>query len=315
MRIVVVVISWIAYKNALSRIKSRPHPPATGHRMCPRMCLCEKFLFTGECNSSINRRFSDIANNYSARCMSRIFPSSFNITCILFCKTKIPLDFIRRSFKSQTLCCTYRLFAASASSTDSTTRQTKTYAILFQSRLRLCKDCYRACNFWAIHATDSVIHFLLQVQTCWLALQCQLNDVCRTRVIIIWLIYNQTSFAKLFDNRQNLVVMIIMTRLAWGLEQSQKIHNFGIGIVPIDIIYSILLSFNIVRDKSTLLFIPVSNFFNLINGAIIFFILVSHYLITRAMIAPASICRQKNDPVDLYVIIRTDTFVGKFQEN
>jgi len=50
------------------------------------------------------------------------------------------------------------------------------------------------------------------------------------------LIYNQT-FASLFDNRQNLVVVTIVTHLVLGLEQSQTIHNF----VPMDIVYFVIV--------------------------------------------------------------------------
>ena len=81
--------------------------------------------------------------------------------------------------------------------------------------------------------------------------RCQLNDVCRMR-----LIYNQTGFAKLFDNQQNLIVVIIVIHLARSLEQSQMIQFCW------DLNGSILLSFSIIiRDKSILLFILVPTFY------------------------------------------------------
>jgi len=113
---------------------SRLHPPVTGHRIRVLWRLCGKFLLTGVCNSSTSRHFSDIADNYSARCTSRIiFSSSFSITCTnyfilyfilyynYFKAIFLSISF-RRSFKSWTFYCTYRLFAASASIIGSTTR-------------------------------------------------------------------------------------------------------------------------------------------------------------------------------------------------
>jgi len=100
--------------------------------------------------------------------------------------------------------------------------------------------------------------------------RCQLNDVCRMR-----LIYNQTGFAKLFDNQQNLIVVIIVIHLARSLEQSQMIQFCW------DLNGSILLSFSIIiRDKSILLFILVPTFLPDTNGAIIFLYLYPLLLIT-----------------------------------
>jgi len=153
------------------------------------------FLLAEACNLPTSRRFSDIVDNYSVRCTSRIiFSSSFSITCTLFCKAAIFLSIsFRRSFKSWTriVCLLHQYHPPVALLIESC-------ATLRQNQLRLCKERYHAHNFWAIHTTNSAIRFLLQaiVQTCWSILRCQLNDVWRAR-----LIYNQTGFVKFFDNR------------------------------------------------------------------------------------------------------------------
>ena len=43
--------------------------------------------------------------------------------------------------------------------------------------------------------------------------------------------------------------------------------------------------------------------------------LTTYYLITRAITAPVSVCHQQNASIILYVIIRIDTFVGKFHKD
>ena len=122
-------------------------------------CLRGKFLLAGACNSLTNRCSSDIADNCSARCTSRIiFSSSFNITCTISCMATLFLSILfGRSFKSWTLCCTYRSFAVLAYD-----RLIEFCATLHQSQLRKVRYAKSVINFWAIHTTDSAICFLLQ---------------------------------------------------------------------------------------------------------------------------------------------------------
>jgi len=163
-------------------------------------------------NSS--RRSVQFINQYDVSQSLRIIirhdtllESSFQIRCTLFYKAAIFLSIsFRRSFKSWTFYWTYRLFAASVSSTGS-----ESCAALCQSQLRLCKERYRAHNFWASHWCDS------------LPSPSDSPNLCRMK-----LIYNQTDFAKLFDSRQNLIrVMTIVSRLVRGFEQSRSAISLG----------------------------------------------------------------------------------------
>jgi len=156
-----------------------------------------------------------IADNYSdnySRCTSWIiFSNSFSITCTLFCKAVI---FLSISDDLSNLDSATRIVCLLCQYHPSVTLLIESCAILRQSRLRLCKERYHARNFWAIHATHTVIRFLLQ--TYWSALRCQLSDVRRTR-----LVYNrQTGFrnSSIIDK----ISLIIVIRLTRGQSSNRK---------------------------------------------------------------------------------------------
>jgi len=81
-----------------------------------------------------------------------------------------------------------------------------------------------------------------------------------------------------------------------------------------DIVDLLLPLSAIVYDKSNLLFIPVFTQYQW-HCVLVLVSLIIHYLITWVMTTLVSVCRQQNASVGLYVIIRTDTFVGKFHES